>query len=63
MRMHELRTVIAKVETPIEVFSLLGVWPCRSNGSLGVRLSRRAFWRVVECAGGDVTLGDALRLT
>jgi len=55
MEIDELRTLVAKLEIPTEVFSVLGVWRGCAEGSVEVHLSPTAFWRVVKRVGGEVT--------
>ncbi len=53
MEIDELRALLERLEIPVDLFSVLGVWP-GSNGRLEVHLSPRAFWRVVKRIGGEV---------
>ncbi len=53
MEMGELRALLETLEIPVDLFSVLGVWP-GSNGCLEVHLSPRAFWNVVKRIGGEV---------
>ncbi len=54
MEIDELRALLETLEIPIDLFSVLGVWPGRSDGRLEVHLSPRAFWSVVKRACGEV---------
>jgi hypothetical protein len=54
MELDELRALLARLEIPAEIFSVLGVWQ-HAEGSPEVHLSPTSFWRLVKRVGAEVT--------
>jgi hypothetical protein len=54
VRADELRTLLARLEIPVEALSVLGVRR-RLGGGVTIHLLSTYFWRVVKRTGGQVT--------